>query len=992
MLTVAAVATVTMVSCSSDDLFTSSNEVDKKNILNIVSVETPMEESLTRAAYTAPMGQPVWQDGDALNIYDGDLYKHDTYTYDSNQGTKGVFVKPSTSNVSAIEYAIYPSANVDRTSWSEGDVITARMQIPNYFVYGSDSEIEDGDNKYYVSNLPMWGVASADQTYGANVEQLKYLTSILRVNVPNALGNATFLKIASAAKPLSGFFEANLDKSNAEAVELQPAEGKGNEMHNYIIVDLTNIPSDLSVIYLPVIAGTYAAGDFTISYINQAKTLSEVLEDMESATPTIVWQPVKTYAEGTTFTRGHAKPVTIPASAFGLHAANPVEVNAALAQYTTTNIVNLTATDFTVNNGDATVGNVIKLPSMKAETVNLTVSTSVTNTSNDLTIEDLDVDKPFTGTLVITYPGAATASNITVNLKSGSVVINGAATNGWTPTITSAKAFAIGDGETATKSTAVTVAKLDESLKIAANATVAGNITLPNTVSAATELDIVGAITGDVNADKATVNMTGTTDAAASITGNLTASGNVNIELTKPAAAVTGNLTMLAANKTLTLKQGYIGTLISDVTGLAIADTKKLTVDFPEGEGFTAIKAVTDAGSVIVFDESVWNNAFLTGPDLTTLESYIASNAVYTASQFATYMDDADAAVTIDLKNDIDLNNGNKWTAPIANSATAAAATIIGNNHKISNLDMSNYAMKVATKGVGLFGVVTDLTVSDLTLDNVKFTKAYNNEGDSNGKTFKVAGVGALAGQVSGDVSISNVTVNLADNFGYSGYTASGFNTVAVDAKTVGVGGLIGIAKFADNKNITLTKTVVNGLLIQGYTSLGGFIGLVANIDDNTKSTQVTINADCVSNITAFKSNYSDPSASNIEMNYGRIAGGIGYVACAESATPGTSSANVSVDVKAGATTNDVAVTLPSDGEGKLYVSVSAGSGVKLWSWARNQQWVGFSASEADPTYAIGTFMIGSAEYVTQTLKADGTWNNAGSGKTAFYTWTPKAN
>ena len=134
-----------------------------------------------------------------------------------------------------------------------------------------------------------------------------------------------------------------------------------------------------------------------------------------------------------------------------------------------------------------------------------------------------------------------------------------------------------------------------------------------------------------------------------------------------------------------------------------------------------------------------------------------------------------------------------KVVSNLEKGANLQAVTIDGDEHTISNINLNNLVYNV--QGIGFIGSAADLTVSNLTLDNVQFTKTYDTRNSSNiSKSFMVKAVGGLCGTASGAISLSNVTVNLADNFGYSSYSVHNNVAVEVDATKVGIGGLIGIA------------------------------------------------------------------------------------------------------------------------------------------------------------------------------------------------------
>lgn len=963
-----ALAALTVVSCSNDDFFGES-KAEKKNIL-IVENEPELSSTTTRAA-TPYTGTTIYfLKGDIIKVYDNECHKYDTYTYD---GADFIRKSGDQTNLSKdAQFAMFPGDKVIKGYWDDEKGTLAEIEIPELITYDEKAEVTEGGAKAYLNNLPRWGTVDGFTEAGNPKTTLKFLTGILRINVPNALGNATFLRISTGNDlDLSGTFLATLDPENVDNVTLK--QNDALESSKYLYVDLTKAPSDAAVINVPIIDG---AEDVKIEASSEATA--------ENYKTTDTWTTAYTL-DGYKFERQHRKTIDFK---YKLSIDKPSGISAALDQYkTNTDDVTLAL----VKSLDMTDADDLtaEVPNMACDNVVINLVDDATTgavtadgTPKALTIVDADAEKPYQGTITLnvgTKYADAPKLPVVINLKKANVILVGNfGDEKSTITVDEANSLTIGtsgddDAATTVGTGAVTITKLAESLTVEKNATVGTNLNVAAAGAKNATVTINGVVNGDVTAGA---------DLSISKDGqvkNASVSGNATIDIEKEDAAVTNKLTMKGEAKTVYMKQGYVKEIHTDFSGLGSQNDTKLTIDFT-GNKLVAINTVTKGATTdkIEMTTSKWDGQIPTPSKIT---GYVgADNNVYTATQLTTYM--GTEASTINIQNDIDLNNdpSSKWLQPI-NGATAGL-TINGNKHTISNINLNNFpdekyqsAHAMSITGVGFIGKAKGtLEVHDLTLKNVQFTKGYNNQGDNADKSFKVAGVGGLAGEVYGNIILTGVTVNLAADFGYSSYTAKSGKTVEVDAKKVGVGGLVGIA----GGDADLNKVVVNGALIQGYTSLGGFIGVTAGAID--------IDKDCKSNITAFKSNYSDPSAANIEMNYGRIGGAVGYVAGVKA-----------VNIEYGATTKSVSATLPAGGEGELYVSVTAGTGNKLWSWSRNQQWIGFSAAEAEPDKAIGTVTIGKSatefdEYVTPQFKTDGTLEDLDPGKKALYTWTAKAN
>ena len=246
-----ALALAAFSSCSNDDFFSSANGAKEGGLT--VSVETlQSEDDETRAAVAGGWkGEFTWQAGDALSVYDGDLHKYDVYV--ANAAEKfSLLTYPSNLDKKA-EYALFPYQFVRGASWDGPKAIWAEMQIPATITYDGDSESKLGGVVGYASNLPMWGTVSG--TAGELDASLKYLTGVLVINVKNVLMNKEWILLHSDKWPLTGYFRAYLDPNDIESSVLQPAEDEALKTSHDMVIDLRSVPSQTSVIYIPVLAG-----------------------------------------------------------------------------------------------------------------------------------------------------------------------------------------------------------------------------------------------------------------------------------------------------------------------------------------------------------------------------------------------------------------------------------------------------------------------------------------------------------------------------------------------------------------------------------------------------------------------------------------------------------------------------------------------------------------------------------------------------------------
>lgn len=164
----------------------------------------------------------------------------------------------------------------------------------------------------------------------------------------------------------------------------------------------------------------------------------------------------------------------------------------------------------------------------------------------------------------------------------------------------------------------------------------------------------------------------------------------------------------------------------------------------------------------------------------------------------------------IDLTSWIASNSPEQGWNPIGTSSNPFRGTFMGNNHSIKGLSIN----RGGTDYVGLFGVASGATVTDLTI-----------EGSATGNNY----VGILAGQFSGTVKnckSASATIKGAKNLGgLVGYFAGTAKDCSVKGTVTGtgncVGGLIGYSGSSDIKNCRADAT------IKGTDYVGGLIGTV---------------------------------------------------------------------------------------------------------------------------------------------------------------------
>ena len=902
-LTTAALALVAFASCNNDDIFTPSKNAANQPGLNIVSIEEPVSEGvITRSAMDKDVNtMTYWDEDDVINVYDADLYKSDPYTYDA---TAKKFVGTA-SNVTAPAFGIYPKASVFGTS-NLDDALKLRMDIPSAIEYTTDTEATIDGKTVYASNLPLWSPATKGAD-GVELTKLRYLTAVLKVWLPNAPGNINYMLIKSTSHKISGAFTAVLDTENADAVQLEE-KVKGDAQDNYIFVDLTKVPSNLSVVYLPIIAGTYEANDLAIYMNKDAGTYTEA----DAATPA-KWTAIREFTTGVTLKRAGFYNVKVSESDYAQKADTPNRMTHLLDLYKTQDVLQLSTEAFTINNG-GTEGNIIEIPEVTTtEPIVLEIGNNdgtIIDKTEDLTIQEAE-DVDFTGTIIFrNNNGKTTPVNLTVNLPNADVIVAGIF-GAKTLTVTAAKSLTIGDGATTTTFTSdIAPTALTEAMTIEGAATVA-NVTLPAASTKDFELNIKGVSTGTVSAGIATVNMTGYTDAAstvhaATVATLTTTGGDVNIALPTEGEAISKKLHMTADNNNLVVKQGYIKALTVDASE-AIANPKNLEVNLNNaGQGLVAFGLIEKGTGkpVINLTESPYVGDFnsITKADFSAYY-YPTLKTIYTAQQLAKLNGVYDATkhemkpvaiseeTEIKLANTIDMKGAQWWGITtsgtelvqfngydvLANTKTAQtiknidffAQTIIDDDAEALRLDVKRgFFSNAASKG--------GLTVEKVNFTGVKGAFSYVwNSTPKKRRTLKE--LGAIVGASAGAVTLTDVSVAITGDFGLSSVTSGDKTNLQAAETQPNIGGLIGSSAGA----VTITNGQVTGSAIKGYGPIGGLVGFLAA--DNALTVQKNAaGTKSSAKFTSYAIAYT--SGDNSDFNYvknGAVLGSLGVATAA---------------------------------------------------------------------------------------------------------------
>lgn len=969
-----ALAAFALASCSTEDFESSkTQDLANKGDLRIVWDTVDGNEE-TRSLSDNKFNGPFFEEGDQIFVYDNLMHSTDVYAFQEN----AFYFDPQFEGDAPIiqgnevAYAVYPGKYWDFTEEEEvvkapkgyvlrtevGTPTCVDIKIPHVLRY---KEIAG----QYGYEIPFFGAASYHGTPGAEgtyiqADNFRALTARLRIKLDNAFGNVSYLRLKNTAKkPLSGTLTAKLYTGNDRTKSMLQIVDKDYTVYPDIFIDLRNVPSNLSYIYIPVVCGpdydNLLNGDtdgITLMYsgdrtVDDPTTIAETeWTDTGMKFPGEVFSPNSRHAGKHTFVLGDM---------------NPKKISDLLAQYKSSGndiTINLT-NKFSIDKDDPTVDNVIYLPQFTKEDMKVTInlvapftafengSIATPNELDPLVVKNVDDANPTNATVILNtllITPDADKLNLTIDAPGAKFQVTGDFVNQKELKLLNADKVTIGDGTTATDFTGLTSINwgasgkgvkeivIEKGAKVKAqgdhvllyktinekftvngtldaagkgislnaegskttdfvigedgevkttlvratdskaltNITINGKLTATEATAiyspqnVATDITINGEVTGNVQAQNVSTNVTvsgkgkitGNINAAEAghevkagvititsetdkaVTGDVSTMGNVNIAMTAEREAITGTLNMKGANKTLKLTQGYVNKINVNVGNTGSWEDNKITINFDDANGLVAFNELTVAdNNSVKYNKSTWCGKKITNATyankLTTYANAQAAeiadgftsgsaNTVFTAAQLASLTTQA----TVEILNDIDLASKNTWTG-----LTSVTGALKGYKHTISKLCLTHADAK---------GLVNSLsgTAEKLTIAGVTATKAAD-----------AAGIGALAG-VSSGTSVSNLTVTGIDIKAESG------------KKLTNVGGVIG-----ENKaDITLATVTVSGT-IDGYSALGGLVG--------TTEKKVTATS-CTASGISFKQSYD--SSKSMDLAYGSVGAFVGKV------------------------------------------------------------------------------------------------------------------
>jgi hypothetical protein len=653
----AVLAAFAIASCSSDD-FLSENKTQEQNVATKGDLRLSFDpfdnDNSTRAMRNNAGGKLTFVDGDVVNVYDAGLFAVDYYTFKSDAfyydettyGEKMV-------KADQIKYGVMPGDAVKKAYTNRENRSTyVEVEIPRVIYYNADSEKagETEADNLYACNLPAFGYASypAEGDY-VQVSKLRYMVAVLKIKIDKAIGNASFLKLSNTGfggtpKMLSGTFRAELfnDEGKRKETKLAVADDDLALMTTYepsIYVDLRNVPSNTSYIYIPVVPGLDGdLDDVSLEYSNDYAVVDgTTYADVAAADDdgAISWTDT-----GMKFADMEFKQHKIFSGEHAFEFADmcPKLVSDILAQYAPADQdVKIDVTkSFTIDASDANVSQFIYLPQFAtdARTVTINMASTLTtwkNTSkHKLIFKDADPDNPFKGTVVLnvgTTAIAGAAERIECNLAEGTLVLAGDFTKfKGAPDdnlVLKSGKVEIGDGTTTTTGlTWKTVENAVTGIKIANNATV-------DLSAFANSMDLSDAKN---LTQKVEVNGTFTADATGIVAGPAT---------TEIVEGSTGNVNAKITGSEATMTISIAGTLAGDIVyaaGTEDAVGKKSTVTI-SGDQTGAITATADvlattvnvSGSVtgaIELPAAVWADVTISGEKSTVGGGINMPNAI----------------------------------------------------------------------------------------------------------------------------------------------------------------------------------------------------------------------------------------------------------------------------------------------------------------------------------------------------------------------------
>ena len=887
----AALGLIALASCSNEDFLSSKNADDLSDKYVLTAIEE--DDVVTRAFKDVNQSNTTYQINEVMRVYDSQMAKYDEFKFQSSAAGSFFTIPGAAANITEknaegnldYAYALFGTdgEKISYAGWNGNNL--ALVKISPAQTYAETVSSLDGEARVYKENLPQWGTVKSEVTEKTTAARsfttsLRYLTGRVKVVFENGANNGTpvqnvrvsSLKIkagqslaglatqmttdgidqksivaggfatkyatsveANAAKPISGWFEAVLDRAKAEdgirqitgadnidAIKVADGSTITESVAGGAMDDYTN------VFFFPIVPDTYdllvfeyedADGWHFIDYLpNVTVARGEKIETTDKDD----------------WTAGIDLTVSNDLIVSRDYIQNTEAVSKIMSDNTIKEapvIINLNPNDYgqhvKILDTDVESQNTIYIPQLKNNmTVNFKTSTYMYKK------------------LVIKDAAGADNSNFTVKFNFSSIE---AGLNEDIEIKTSAKELKL-EGNYNNLGT-------KEIKVLAGNVTVVaeeGDTDIPVLTKATGDGTAAGNITvkcDDTN-DLAITTLNAGDAAKLAISGDIatTAITTVNAEDVSEievSGATTTNVWLKKAPATFTVKGTGVITNIKADASLNTNLTADLPVNINTQDDAIISAFATNTTSLAKPGKMVYNLA-ATYTDLTTLTGAVqpASKEIYTAAQLnsiAGWGNDAKLMTTVTFSNTGD----NKWTSP------GLAHNFDGNNKAITNLNAP------------LFGVigaaVTSIQKLNITNANITTASAY---------------CGVLAKQ------------SQATNLAVTASTVAG----TINSSNAYVGGLIGCvtatagavnAEFGENAatttvtvDVTLnnTKTYNPSLdVLDAYAGTWGeYVGSV--VSGGTNNATVVINKDCAApksaTNTASALNYNWQRDADFDMYY----------------------------------------------------------------------------------------------------------------------------
>jgi len=1016
----AAVAALVLASCSTEEFDSSKVQQNAANKGDLRIVWDTIDDDVpTRALSNNLFGGPYFEDQDQIFVYDEKMHSSDIYAFKEDgfyfdaqfEGDQPIIEgEPS--------YAVYagkfwdfeeeeevtkaPKGYVLRTE--EGTPTCVDIKLPRVLRY---KETADG----YGYEIPSFGKAGYHGEVGAEGTYLeatnfRALTARLRIRLDNAFANVSYLKLSNTAKkPLSGTLTAKLFTGDKRTKSMLQIVDKDYVTYPDIYIDLRNVPSNKSYIYIPVVSGSdydhLLNGDtdgITLKYISD-----RTVED-PTTVPAASWTDTGMKFPGEVFSPNsrHAGSYS-----YELTDMNPKKVSDILAQYSTSgNDIELNLTkQFTIKAGDPTIDNVVYLPKFDKENMVVRINlvapfTAFTNEANDpLIVKNVDDAEPTNAKVILnlgTITPVAGKMNLEIDAPGADLQVIGDFSGQTSLKLANADKFTIGDGENATDFKGLTtidwgaegagVKEIVIEDKAEVNAT-ADDVSLNKTINEKLTVN------GKLDATGQTINVGGSTEEVvvgpngeikANLLGGTNSKVLEKIEIAgkveaqvktakdfatavtvKGEGLVSGNITVqnVASNLTIQDKAQVVGNI--DATAVIQG---ALTITSETDKAVTG--NVTIGGNVNVAmtaeGEAITGTLEMQGSNKTlklvqgyinTVKADVKNTGKWEDMFITVKLDDLNEGLAAIGKLQKATDNEIKFTKSLWNGEfmDASYKATYRRTNESANLIYTATQLASAT-GIALSNIKL---MNDFDLNNKATWKGIK----SSASNFKVIGNDKKIEKLAFDAKNAKGLINTIEGGEISDLTIEGVTvTNTATAAVAGVGALVGTA--TDNaltiKNVKITGVAIDLGSDYANSNVGGVIGSSAKaltltgveaagtIDAYSalgglvgKADAAVTASDCKANVT-FKQTYN--SKKTFDMKYASVGNFIGTVTGNVTITNGTIPSSINFDKSDRMFCSDATVT---DGDMYTYVANP------------NQLYVGFSGNANSTTlWTIGTLTV----------------------------------